>query len=91
MKKLIRWVIIFLLVSSILGVAAVGITYLVFEPELPDVETLHDVQMQVPLRVFSRDGKLLGIFGEKRRIPITGEDMPDCMKQAFIAGEDARF
>jgi penicillin-binding protein 1A len=80
-----------LLVSSILGIAAVGITYLVFEPDLPDVETLHDVQMQVPLRVFSSDGRLLGIFGEKRRIPVTVEEMPDCMTQAFIAGEDARF
>ena len=52
---------------------------------------VHDVQMQVPLRVFSRDGKLLGVFGEKRRIPVAVDEMPDCLKQAFIAGEDARF
>jgi penicillin-binding protein 1A len=90
-KKLFRWAIIFILVSSILGVSAVGIAYLVFAPDLPDVETLHDVQMQVPLRVFSEDGRLLGVFGEKRRIPITVEELPDCLKQAFIAGEDARF
>ncbi|NCF62148.1 MAG: PBP1A family penicillin-binding protein [Gammaproteobacteria bacterium] len=91
MKKLFRWFIVFLLVSSILGISAVGITYLIFEPELPDVETLRDVQLQVPLRVFSEDGKLLGIFGEKRRIPVTVQEMPDMLKQAFLAGEDARF
>lgn len=91
MKKLFRWLLVVALVSSILGVAAVGIAYLIFEPDLPDVETLHDVQMQVPLRVFSRDGKLLGVFGEKRRIPVAVDEMPDCLKQAFIAGEDARF
>jgi penicillin-binding protein 1A len=90
-KKLLRLLIIFTLVSSILGISAVGITYLILEPDLPDVETLKDVRLQVPLRVFSADGKLIGIFGEKRRIPVTVEEMPDNLKQAFIAGEDARF
>jgi penicillin-binding protein 1A len=78
-------------IASVLGMAAIGITYLVLKPELPDVETLRDVQLQVPLRVFSEDGKLIGIFGEKRRIPVTVEEMPDLLKQAFLAGEDARF
>ncbi len=91
MKKLIRWFIVFMLVSFIAGIATVGITYLVLEPDLPDVETLRDVQLQVPLRVFSEDGKLIGIFGEKRRIPVTVEEIPAYLKQAFLAGEDARF
>jgi penicillin-binding protein 1A len=90
-KKLIRWFIVFMLVSFIAGIATVGITYLVLEPDLPDVETLRDVQLQVPLRVFSEDGKLIGIFGEKRRIPVTVEEIPAYLKQAFLAGEDARF
>ncbi len=91
MKKLFRRFIIFVLVSSLIGVSAIGVTYLVLEPGLPDVETLRDVQLQVPLRVFSEDGKLLGIFGEKRRIPVTVAEIPDYLKQAFLAGEDARF
>lgn len=91
MKKLLRWTIVLILVCAVLGVSAVGIAYLIFKEDLPDVETLHDVQMQVPLRVFSEDGKLLGIFGEKRRIPVTVDEMPDCLKDAFLAGEDARF
>jgi penicillin-binding protein 1A len=90
-KKLFRWAIALLLVSALLGVAAVGVAWLAFGRDLPDVETLHDVQMQVPLRVYSSDGKLLGIFGEKRRIPLTIDELPDCVKQAFLAGEDARF
>ena len=91
MKKLFRKFVIFALISALLGIATIGVTYLVLEPDLPDVETLRDVQLQVPLRVFSEDGKLLGIFGEKRRIPVTVEEMPDRLKQAFLAGEDARF
>jgi len=90
-KKLFRWLIVLFLVSSILGLSAIGITYLVFAPDLPDVETLRDVRLQVPLRVYSADGKLLGIFGEKRRIPIGIDEVPERLKQAFIAGEDARF
>ena len=91
MKKLIRWLFIIFVVGSVLGVATVGITYLVFKPDLPDVQTLRDIQLQVPLRVFSEDGKVLGIFGEKRRIPVTIEEVPDALKKAFLAGEDARF
>jgi len=91
LKKLLRWFIVFFFVSSLLAVATVGITYLILEPDLPDVETLRDVQLQVPLRVFSADGKLLGIFGEKRRIPVTIDEIPELMKNAFLAGEDARF
>ncbi len=91
MKKLLRWLLVALLVSSILGISAIGIVYLVLAPDLPDVETLRDVQLQVPLRVFSEDGKLLGIFGEKRRIPVTIEQVPSQLKNAFLASEDARF
>jgi penicillin-binding protein 1A len=91
LKKLFRWIFVFFIVSSLLAVSAIGITYLILEPDLPDVETLRDVQLQVPLRVFSADGKLLGIFGAKRRIPVRIDEIPEQMKKAFLAGEDARF
>ena len=91
MKKLFRWLLIAFLVSSLLGVLSVGVAWFFFGRDLPDVETLRDVQLQVPLRVFTEDGRLIGIFGEKRRIPVAIDDVPECLKQAFIAGEDARF
>ena len=91
MKKLFRWLIVAFLVSSLLGVLGIGAAWFLYGRDLPDVETLRDVQLQVPLRVFTEDGRLIGIFGEKRRIPVSIHEAPDCMKQAFIAGEDARF
>ncbi len=91
MKKVFRWFLVFFIASSVLGVSAIGIIYLILEPDLPDVETLRDIQLQVPLRVFSSDGKLLGIFGEKRRIPVTIDEIPAQLINAFIAGEDARY
>lgn len=91
MKKAFRWILAAVLGGALLGVGAIGVTYLVVAPDLPDVEQLRDVQLQVPLRVYSADGRLIGLFGEMRRIPVTLEEIPDRLKQAFLAGEDARF
>jgi penicillin-binding protein 1A len=91
LKKALRSIFRFLLVAFALGLATVFITYLVVSKDLPDVETLRDVQLQVPLRVYTSDGKLISVFGEKRRIPVQIEEMPTFLKNAFIAGEDARF
>ena len=91
MKKVLRSIFRFLLVAFALGIATVFITYVVVSKDLPDVETLRDIQLQVPLRVYTSDGKLISVFGEKRRIPVQIEEMPVYLTSAFIAGEDARF
>lgn len=91
MKKLFRWIVVAVLVSTLLGVSAIGLAWLLYGRDLPDVETLRDVQLQVPLRVFTADQRLIGVFGEQRRIPISIDAAPDCLKHAFLAGEDARF
>ena len=91
MKKVLRLIFRFLLVAFALGLTTVFITYLVVSKDLPDVETLRDIQLQVPLRVYTSDGKLISVFGEKRRIPVQIEEMPGYLTNAFIAGEDARF
>lgn len=91
MKKVFRLIFRFLIVSFILGLATLIVTYLVVSKDLPDVETLRDIQLQVPLRVYTQDGKLISVFGEKRRIPVLVSEMPANLKNAFIAGEDKRF
>ena len=91
MRKALRSIFRFLLVAFTLGMATIFITYLIVSKDLPDVETLRDIQLQVPLRVYTSDGKLISVFGEKRRIPVEIEEMPLYLKNAFIAGEDARF
>jgi penicillin-binding protein 1A len=64
-------------------------TYL--KPSLPDVHSLKEVQLQVPLRIYSRDGKLINSFGEQRRIPVSYEQLPPKLIQAVLATEDDRF
>jgi penicillin-binding protein 1A len=74
----------------VLSVAAAALTMKVAS-ELPSIETLRDVQLQVPLRVYTRDRRLLAEFGEKRRNPVRIEDVPADMVHAFLAAEDDRF
>jgi penicillin-binding protein 1A len=66
-------------------------TYLYLNPTLPDVERLKEIELQVPLRVFSADGKLIGEFGEKRRDPATFEEVPPILIDAVLSAEDDGF
>src|SRR6202046_5114860 len=65
--------------------------YVYLKPALPDVDSLRDIQLQVPLRVYTRDGKLIAAIGEQRRIPVRYEQLPKKLIQAFLATEDDRF
>jgi penicillin-binding protein 1A len=65
--------------------------YVYLQPALPDVETLRDVQLQVPLRIYTRDGRLIASIGEQRRIPVRYDQIPKQLVHAFLAAEDDRF
>src|SRR5512138_3372745 len=65
--------------------------YQYLQPSLPDVTTIKDIRLQVPLRVYSRDGKLIAQFGEQRRIPLAFEEIPPQLVNAVLAAEDDRF
>ena len=65
--------------------------YLYLRPGLPAVEQLLDIRLQTPLRVYSADDRLIAEFGEKRRAPVTIEQIPTIQLHAFLAAEDARF
>jgi len=58
---------------------------------LPEAATIRDIPLQIPLRVYSRDGRLLAEIGEQRRIPVEYEEIPEHVMQAFLAAEDDRF
>ena len=65
--------------------------YLYLSPNLPDVATLRDVKLQTPMRVYTRDGQLIGQFGEQKRTPLPFEAIPPQFIQALLAAEDANF
>jgi penicillin-binding protein 1A len=70
--------------------AVIGAYYYV-TPGLPPAETIREIPLQIPLRIFSRDGRLIAEFGERRRILVTFEELPAQVVHAFIAAEDRRF
>ena len=80
-----------LLTLFILGCVAVGMAYVQFKSELPDVESLKTVELQQPMQIYTSDGKLIGEVGEQRRIPVKLENIPEKLIQAVLATEDSRF
>jgi penicillin-binding protein 1A len=66
-------------------------TYYYLKPTLPDVAQIRQLKLQLPLRVYSRDGLLIGQIGEQRRLPVKFEQVPEAVVQAFLAAEDDRF
>lgn len=68
-----------------------SLLYLYLQSQLPNVDSLKTVQLQVPLQVFSKDGLLIQEYGEKKRIPVTYNEIPPTLVHALIATEDQRF
>lgn len=77
--------------GGIAAAIAVGAAYYYLEPELPDIDNLREVRLQVPLKVLSHDGRMIAEFGEQRRSPLDYEQIPERMVQAFLSAEDANF
>ena len=65
--------------------------WLIIVPSLPSVDSLRDVRLQVPLRIYSADEQLMLEVGEQRRMPATIDEIPERLRQAFLAAEDDRF
>jgi penicillin-binding protein 1A len=84
--------ILILLTGGILTTVTFGLGVgLIVYPKLPSVASLIDVQFQVPLRVYTRDEKLIAEFGEKKRSPLRIDDAPKLLIDAVLAAEDDRF
>lgn len=93
-RRLARWLIVLTglaLIATISGVAAVIGAYYFVSPGLPAAETIRDIPLQIPLRIFSRDGHLISEIGQRRRVLIEFDDLPIHVVRAFIAAEDRRF
>ncbi|MFY7697912.1 MAG: penicillin-binding protein 1A [Legionella sp.] len=82
------WALISLIFLILFGI---GVLYIYVENQLPNVDSLKSVQLQVPLRIYTQDGLLIQEYGEKRRIPVNYEDIPPTLVHAVLATEDQRF
>lgn len=89
--KTVNYVLVLVLLGAVVGAIAVGAAYFYLEPELPDIDNLREVRLQVPLKVLSHDGGLIAEFGEQRRNPLEYAQFPQRMIDAFLSAEDANF
>jgi len=93
-RRWLRWLVLAVglsLTAALGGVAAVIGAYYYVAPGLPAAETIRDIPLQIPLRIFSRDGYLISEIGERRRILVTYDEVPKHVVEAFVAAEDQRF
>jgi penicillin-binding protein 1A len=77
-----------------IGIATVLIMLVVIgslESKLPTVAVLKDIRLQVPLRIYSYDRKLIAEYGDKRCTPISLAKVPQDLINAVVATEDHRF
>jgi penicillin-binding protein 1A len=92
MKTLVFHLVRKLLITIFIALVVlfVGVLYYI-EFELPDIDALNTVQLQVPLQIFTHDGKLMAEYGEKRRIPLPYAQIPKSLIDAVLATEDQRY
>lgn len=86
--KFFGWSIVAVFCGLLLGLSG---AYLYLSPGLPSVEALRSIQLQIPLRVYSSDDKLIAEFGEMRRTPIRFADIPPNFINALLSAEDDNF
>ena len=75
----------------ILGILTILGTYFAFKPSLPEIKYVDESELQMPLKVYTKDGVLIGEFGEIKRRSITFDKIPEDIKNAFLAAEDDNF
>ena len=81
----------FLLVVILLPIQITLGVDLYFAPEIPSSSEVASVELQVPLKIFTKDGKLIGEFGEIHRTKLKFEEIPDTFVKAFLAAEDSDY
>ena len=89
--KAVAWVVGLTVAGALSIVLVVAVALAVAYPNLPDISDLLDYRPKLPLRVYSADAVLIGEFGEERRSLTPIRNIPQVMKDAVLAIEDARF
>ncbi len=89
--RLINWALAAALIGTFISIFTIGIGYLVIKPSLPQINLVDEDVLQIPLKVFTSDGVLIGEFGDQKRRTIEYKEIPQNLKNAFLAAEDDQF
>ena len=72
-SKVLFWLIVSIFSGTSLLISAV---YLYLTPQLPNIQSLNDIELQIPLRIYTKSGQLISEFGEQRRRPLNYDEIP---------------
>jgi penicillin-binding protein 1A len=89
--KFLEWTLSLALLMTVASILVISSGYIILKPNLPEINLVNEQTLQVPLKVFSEDGVLIGEFGEQKRRTIDYQDIPINLKNAFLAAEDDHF
>lgn len=88
LSKVLFWLIVSIFSGTSLLISAV---YLYLTPQLPNIQSLKNIELQIPLRIYTESGQLISEFGEQRRRPLEYNEIPAQFVNALIAAEDDSF
>ncbi len=89
--KLINWAFLAALIATLVSIFTIGVGYIVIKPSLPEINLVDEDVLQIPLKVLTSDGVLIGEFGDQKRRTIEYQQIPKNLKNAFLAAEDDQF
>ena len=69
----------------------IGCIFLYVDKNTPNPDLISESELQQPIRIYSKDGKLIGFFGIERRELISFEQIPENLKNAVLAAEDKDY
>ena len=76
---------------TLLGLYMYACSYLYLQPSLPTSAQMRNVELKVPLRIYTSTGDLIAQIGTQQRTPVRYEQIPPLVREAFLAAEDHRF
>ena len=90
-SRIIKWSLWAILLLMLAGVVAAAGLFYYLGRDLPKINSLTDYHPSVITTVQSDDNRKIAEFYIERRIVVPLEEIPEQLKQAFIAAEDSRF
>ncbi len=91
MQKIVKYSFYFGIFICLFAIILILATNAYLKPSLPKIKLVDEAELQMPLKVYTKDGILIGEFGEIKRRSITFSEIPENIKNAFLAAEDDNF
>lgn len=90
-RKLLKFVVLGVLFAlAAMGGTLTGLV-LAYQRDLPIIQEIENYQPSVISEVFDDEGEVIAEFAVEKRVVIGYEDIPEDLRNAFVAKEDQRF